>query len=149
MALASFTVGRDCSLVVIAPNGTRLDISGMVDFSWTPEYQNAKSAPLNTPPMERFLPAGHRLKVSIDRNTPTNDALFSQIEAGWWAVGSIDPGTSNNGSFFIYINEISGAQSVLQFGGVSMKLTSGGDFKTDSPVKQTIECFAQTYVKAA
>lgn len=149
MTLGTFTVGRDAQAVFIAPNGTRLDLSGMTDFNWTPEYKQARSDPLNQPPIERFLPAGHRIKFTIDRNGPANDLLFSQIELGWWTQGSADPGTSDAGTVYIYIQESSGAQSTYQFSGVGLKLSQGGDFKTDSPIKQTIEGFAQRYAKAA
>jgi hypothetical protein len=149
MSLGNFNVGRDASAVVIAPNGTRIDLSGMVDYSWKPLYKDASSDPLNAPPMKRFLPAGHTLDISIDRNGPGNDALFAQIEDGWWNVGSADPGTSNNGTVYLYINELNGGQTVHQFSGVAMKLSSGGDFKTDTAVKQKIECFAQRWTKVA
>jgi hypothetical protein len=149
MALGTFTVDRDCQAVFIAPNGTRLDLAGLTDFNWTPEYKQARSDPLNAPPIERFLPAGHRLKFTIDRNGGANDALFSQIELGWWTIGSSDAGTSDSGTVFIYIQETTGAQSTYQYSGVGLKLSSGGDFKTDAPVKQTIEGFAQRFVKAS
>jgi hypothetical protein len=146
MANGTFTVGRDCSAVAIAPNGVRIDLSGLTDYDWTPEYKQARSDPLSSPPMERFLPSGHRLKFSLDRMGPANEALFVQIENGWWNAGSADPGTSNNGSVTIFIIETSGARTVSQFTGISMKLTAGGSFKTDAAIKQTIECFAQRKV---
>lgn len=147
MTIGTFTVGRDVSAVFITPMGSRIDLSGVTDFSWTPEYTTAKASPLNSPTIERFLPAGHRLKFTVDRNGNSNEALFSSIEALWWTVGSADPGTSDNGTIFFYIQEIDGSQTTLQFSGVALKLTSGGDFKTDAPIKQTIEGFAQRYTK--
>jgi hypothetical protein len=143
MTTGTFTTGRDVQAVAIAPNGTRLDLSGLTDFSWTPEYKMARSDPLNAPPIERQLPSGHRVQFSVDRNGPGNDALVTQIEAGWWGSGSSDPGTSANGSTTFYITETSGAQTVFQFTGCSFKMTKGGDFRTDSPVKQSFEMFAQ------
>lgn len=141
--MATFTVGRDVQAVAIAPNGTRLELGGLTDFKWTPQYSRPRSEPLNQPPIERYLPHGHTLSFSIDRRGPGNEILISQIEAGWWAVGSADPGTSANGSVYIYINETDGSQSTLQFSGVSMGMTQGGDFRTDQAVKQTIEGHAQ------
>lgn len=147
MALGTFTVGRDAQAVFIAPNGTRLDLSGLTEFTWKPKYQEAKSSPLNAPPIERFLPAGHSITFNIDRNGSAVEALVSAIENLWWAVGSADSGTSNNGTVFIYIQEADGSQTTLQFSGVSLKLANGGDYKTDSPIKQSIEGFAQRMVK--
>lgn len=147
MALGTFTVGRDAQAVFIAPNGTRIDLSGLTDFKWAPEYQEAKASPLNAPPIKRFLPAGHHLTFNIDRNSDAVETLVSGIESMWWAIGSADSGTSNNGTIFVYIQEANGSQTTMQFSGVSLKLSSGGDFKTDSPIKQTIEGFAQRMVK--
>ncbi len=147
MALGTFTVGRDATAVFNTPMGSRIDLSGITDFKWTPEYTTAKAAPLNSPPIERFLPAGHRLQFTVDRNGPANEALFSSIEALWWTIGSADPGTSDSGTIFFYIQETDGSQTTLQFAGVALKFTSGGEFKTDSAVKQTIEGFAQRYTK--
>ena len=147
MTTGSFTVGRDAQAVFIAPNGTRLDFSLLTEFSWKPEYKTARSDPLNDAPLERFLPAGHRLMFNVDRNGPANDALISQIEQGWWAVGSADSGTSNNGTIYVYITELDGSATTYQGSGVSIKMTNGGDFKTDSPIKQSYEGFARKYQK--
>lgn len=147
MTTGSFTVGRDAQAVFIAPNGTRLDLSLMTEFSWKPEYKTARCDPLTEPPMERFLPAGHRITFNVDRNGPANDVLISQIEQGWWSQGSADSGTSTNGTIFVYVNELDGSQTTYQGSGVSIKCTNGGDYKTDSPIKQSYEGFARKYGK--
>ena len=141
-----FTVGRDVTAIVIAPNGSRLDLSGLTDFKATPEYKTAKVDRLNGPPLERFLPCGHRLSFSIDRMGPTNELLFTLIEAGWWAVGSADPGTSSGGTVFTYTQEADGSTTIAQYVGVALKLSQAGDNKVDSAVKQTIEGFASQRV---
>lgn len=143
MALGTFTVGRDAQAVFVAPNGTRVDLTGLTDFTWTPVYQRPRTQPLNGPPIERYLPNGHTLRFAIDRTGAANDALIASIEAGWWAVGSADQGTSLNGSAFIYLTETDGSITTYQFSGVSMGMTAGGDFRTDQAVKQTIEGHAQ------
>lgn len=143
MAVGTFSVGRDVQAVLIGPNGARFDFTNLTGFDWTPQYKDVRSEPLNGPPIERNLPTGHRLKFMIDRNGPTNDVIFTNIEALWWAVGSSDPGTSANGSAFVYINESDGSQTIMIFGGLSVKLTEGGNFTVDNPVKQTIEAHAQ------
>jgi hypothetical protein len=49
MANGNFTVGRDCQAVLIAPNGTRLDLSEVTDFRHTARYKTATSSPLSSP----------------------------------------------------------------------------------------------------
>ena len=146
MAAGNFTVGRDVQAVVIAPNGVRIDLSGLTDFKSTPEYKKARIDPLNGPPIERELPAGHRMTFSVDRMGPANEQLFTAIENAWWLVGSADPGTSANGTIFTYTQEVDGSTTIAQWVGVTLKLASSGDNKTDSPVKQTIEGFASRKV---
>jgi hypothetical protein len=144
MALVgNFSVGRDVQAVAIAPNGTRIDLTGLTDFSYHPMYKKPRSEPLNGPPIERYIPDGHQLKFTIDRTNSNNERLVSQIEQGWWALGSSDPGTWAAGTVYIYITETSGSTTTMQFSGVSLGMTQGGDYKTDTPIKQTIEGFAQ------
>lgn len=143
MALGTFTVGRDAQAVAISATGVRLELAGLTDFTWTPQYSRPRSEPLNGPPIERYLPHGHTLKFSIDRRGPDNERLFALIEIGWWTVGSADLGTSAGGVVYFYVNETDGGQSTYQFTGVSLGLTQGGDFRTDNAVKQTIEGHAQ------
>lgn len=144
MALTgNFSVGRDVQAVAIAPNGTRLDLAGLTDFSYQPQYKRPRSEPLNGPPIERYLPYGHVLKFNIDRTNSNNERLISQIEQGWWAVGSADPGTWAAGTIYVFIQETDGSQTTIQFSGVSLGMTQGGEYRTDNPVKQTIEGHAQ------
>ena len=147
MALGTFTVGRDAQAVFIAPNGTRMDLSGLSDFKWTPEYIAAEAKPLNGPKIRRFIPDGHMFMFNVDRNGPANEAIISSIENLWWTIGSADPGTSSSGTIYVYIQEADGSQTTWQLTGVSLKMTQGGDFKTDSPIKQTFEGFAQRFIK--
>jgi hypothetical protein len=144
MALqGNFSVGRDVQAVCTAPNATRVDLTGLTDFSYQPQYKRVRSEPLNSPPIERYLPNGHTLKFNIDRTNSNNEQLISQIEQGWWTIGSADPGTWATGTVYIYITETSGSTTTLQFSGVSLGMTQGGDYRTDNAIKQTIEGSAQ------
>jgi hypothetical protein len=129
----NFSVGRDVQAVLIAPNGTRIDLTQLTDFDHTAEYKTATSSSLTAPKQERYLPDGHKLKFDA------NEALFASIEAGWWAAGSADPGTSPAGSAFVYITETDGSQSTYQFRGLSLKFTGIGNVKSESAIKQTID----------
>ena len=122
----NFNVGRDVVAVLIAPNGTVFDFGTVTDFDVKPQYKEASSDPLNAPPVKRFLPAGHTGTFNIDRRNALNDAAFTAIETGWWASGSADLGTGATGSLTITITETSGAQTIEQYIGVSVKLTNKG-----------------------
>src|ERR1700736_3041904 len=141
MPSGNFTVGRDVQAVLMSPYGTRVDLSALTDISITAEHKTATSSRRNGPKIERFLPDGHRIKISLDRADAAVETIGAQIEAGWWSVGSADLGTSANGSLFLYITETNGSQTTHQFAGLAMKFDGLGDFKSETPVKQTIEAF--------
>jgi hypothetical protein len=138
----TFSVGFDSSWVVIAPNGTRLDLTGLVDVKWTRRYKTVPHDPLTGPPQERSLPAGHELMLTAERTNAALEQLASQIEQGWWASGSADSGTSTNGSAFLYFNNPDGSQTTHQFSGASLSFPDGGNYVTEGAVKQTIRIFA-------
>jgi hypothetical protein len=149
MSGSNFTVGFDTSWVATAPNGTKLDLTGLINVEWTPEYKTPRSEPLNGPPQERNLPYGHRLALTVDRYNPQIEELFSQIEQGWWALGSVDQGTSNNGTVYLYENNPDGSQTTHQFWQLTMKLGKMGPFKTDTHVQVMIDCFAARWQVAS
>jgi hypothetical protein len=142
----TFTVGRDCSAVLISPYGTEITLNLETQIETKPEYATAKSQPLNSPPIERALPQGHRLTFSYDRVSSAIDQLFSKIEANWWAGGTPDGGTNASGSVYIYVNEPTGGTTTYEYSGVTFSQTNAGSFSVDNPVKGEISAFAQTRV---
>jgi hypothetical protein len=147
MTATVFTVGRDCQGVLIAPNGNRMDLTNETTIEITPEYKTARCDPLNSPPAERFLPAGHRIMITLDRRNSQNDVIFTSIEQNWWAIGSADNGTGSQGMFTLFTTEVGGGLTVEQYSGLAMKLGKKGTITQDSPIKQTIECFASQKVQ--
>jgi hypothetical protein len=143
---ATFTVGKDCSAVLISPYGTTITLPLLTEITTTPEYATPKSAPLNSYPIERNLPMGHRLKFSFDRSGPAVDQLFSNIEANWWAQGTPDGGTNSAAAAYIYVNEPGGGTTTYQYVGVSLAQTNSGSISVDNPIKQEISGFAQTRI---
>lgn len=141
--LGSFTTGMDVTATLIAPNAIPIDLSGLTDLQWTPQYRELRSEPLDGPPIERSLPHGHRIRFAIDRNGSINEVLVTAIEAGWWKFGGLDPGTSANGAAFFFITESDGSATTWAFAGVSLKMIDGGSFVADRAVRQVFEVFAR------
>jgi hypothetical protein len=142
----TFTVGRDCQAVLVTPYGTQLTMPLGTQITWKREYTTSKSTPLNTPPIERALPMGHRLTVTYDRSDKSIDLAFSQIEANWWANGTPDGGTNASGAAFIYINEPTGGVTTYNFQNAALSQTDGGTFSVENAVKGEIAVFAPTMV---
>ena len=145
---SNFNVGRDVSVVVITSTGARLDLTGMIEFAWKPKQNMITHEPLSVPPQMRALPAGHDLTMTIERLNGANEALFSQIEQGYWA-GGYPNGTTGGGTLYYYIKETTGAQSTTEFSNVSLWMTDGGTSSAKSALKQTINGFGSTGLKVA
>ena len=83
----TFGVGRDVTAVVIAPNGTRIDLTGQIEIQWRGLYETVTHEPINSPTRRRYLPMGHEFTLTLERRGPANESLFSLIEQGYWAGG--------------------------------------------------------------
>jgi len=139
MATNTFNLGKDCTLVVIAPTGQRLDLSIVTGFDAKQEVHKLRVKPLNGPPQGADLPNGWDGTFTIERGSSAADDLFSTVETGYWAGGVMGVG-----QIFQYITEVSGSQSCYQFSGVTMSLSDAGNWQADSAVKQTVSFFAST-----
>jgi hypothetical protein len=143
----TFTVGRDAQAVLVAPNGTIIDMPLLTQIQTKPQYKRADSTPLNQPPMRRSLPAGHEVMLTFDRLNGNVELAFSQIELNWWAGGTPDGGGTNpTGALFVYVTNPDGSQTTRNYQGLSLEFTNAGDFTVDAPVKQEITAFASTCV---
>lgn len=143
--VTSFSVGRDYQVVCVAPNGTRLDLNGVISFEHDAEYHEVSRTPISSPRAVRFLPNGHKFVFTIERDAPGNEGLFDQIEKGWWGAGSSDPGTGVGGSVLVYTTELNGTVTRKQGTNVSLKMVKRASVKQESAVQQVIEGFAATW----
>ena len=139
MPTSTFNLGKDCTLVLIAPTGQQLDLSIVTGFDAKQQVHKLRIKPLNGPPQGADLPDGWEGSVSIERGSNAADNLFSTLESGYWAGGVM-----GTGQIFQYITEVNGSQSVYQFNNVTMSLSDSGHWQPDSAVKQTISFFAST-----
>ena len=136
MANAPFTIGRNCSLVVLW-NGSRVDLPNVTGFKVNQETKQQRSDPLNSTPIEFNTPSGWRGSFDVDRQDPTLDNLIAAIESAFWNAGTIA-----NGTIYQYIAEIDGSTSTYEFTSVAIRLSNAGDFRQEQIVKQTAEFFA-------
>jgi hypothetical protein len=139
MPTNTFNVGLDCTLVLIAPTGQRVDLSIVTDFEAKQDVQAVRVMPLNGPPLGADLPKGWTGSFGVDRASSSVDDLFSTIEQGFWATGLF-----GIGQIYQYVNEVDGSESTYVFNGVTMNLSDSGSWKADGAVKQKIAFFAST-----
>lgn len=139
MPTNTFSLGKDVSVIVIAPNGQRLDLSIVVEFTARQTIQNVKVMPLNGPPQNAHLPSGWEGTITIDRANALADRAFAEVERQFWAGGNFGTGT-----IYQYVTERDGSQSGFQFNNASMNLSESGDWRSESSVRQTITFAAST-----
>jgi len=136
MALNSFSIGRDCQLVVIGPAG-RIDLSFVSAFESRQLTQSIRLDRLDGVPMGAELPKGWEGSFELERGSPNADDFVSAMESGFFSNGLIGTGT-----LYQYIQETDGSTSTYQYSGVVFKLANAGLWRGDASVKQRLEFFA-------
>lgn len=139
MPTNTFSLGKDCQLVLVGYDGARVDLSIVTGFDAKQNMHSIRVRPLNGPTQGADVPDGWNGSFHVERGNSTVDDLFSRIELGYWAGGNL-----GTGQIFQYVTERNGSVSVYQFDGVTMTLSNAGSWKQDSAVQQTIEFFAST-----
>ena len=133
-----FTVGRDSQVTFIGPLGM-VSLSKVTGFTAKQRVSVVNVKPLNEPPLEAHIPQGWDVTMTLERATDAADALFSQIEAGFWNGSTLEPGT-----VFQAITEIDGTTTTYQYTNFVCHLSDAGDYASDKSVKQTITGYAST-----
>jgi hypothetical protein len=137
MPANNFNVGRDCTVVLIAPTGARTDLEIVSGFEAKQDTTKVRIRPLNGPPLGADLPNGWNGSFDIERGNSNADDLIWQIESGYWNVGTIGVG-----QVYQYIAEVNGSTSTYEFTNVTLSLDDSGSYKGDASVKQKISFFA-------
>ena len=137
----TYTIGRNCSVILLW-NGVRVDLRDVTGFSANQEVKHQRADPLNSTPVEFTTPSGWRGQFQVDRGNSAVDDLIASIESSFWTSGLIGSGT-----IYQYVTEPDGSLSTYEFVGVSLILSSAGNFQADSIVKQSIGFFASQRVK--
>ena len=136
MPINSFSIGRDCQLVVMGPQG-RVDLTYVTGFESRQMTQSVRLDRLDGVPMGAELPKGWEGSFEVERGTSAVDDFIATSEQIYLSQGSLPAGT-----VYQYVAEVDGSTSTYQFSGVVFKLVNAGTWKGDSTVKQKLEFFA-------
>jgi len=136
MPINSFSIGRDCQLVVMGPQG-RVDLSYVTGFESRQLTQSVRLNRLDGIPMGAELPKGWEGSFDLERGTSDADDFISVMETAFFSGGAIPAGT-----VYQYITETDGSTSTYQYSGVVFKLANAGAWRGDASVKQRLEFFA-------
>lgn len=141
MPTNAFTLGRDCQLVVIGPQG-RVDLNHVTGFDSRQQTHSIRIDRLDGTQLAAELPKGWEGKFDIERGSSTVDDFIAATEQAYYTSGQLAVST-----LYQYINEADGSTSTYQYEGAVFKLTAAGAWRGDAPVKQRLEFFAARRVR--
>ena len=138
MANNSFTLGRNCQVVVMGPQG-RVDFTHVTSFESRQLTNPVRVARMDGTQLGVDVPKGWDGSFEVERGTSSVDDMIATFEANYYATGAMPTGT-----LYQYVTEVDGSVSTYQFDGAVFKLSSAGAWKGDQSVKQKLEFFATT-----
>ena len=138
MATNSFTLGRNCQVVVMGPQG-RVDLTHVTSFESRQLTNPVRIARMDGTQLGVDVPKGWEGSFEVERGSSSIDDMIAAFEANYFAKGAMPTGT-----LYQYVTEVDGSTSTYQFDGAVFKLTNAGIWKGDQSVKQKLEFFATT-----
>lgn len=134
----TFSVGRDCQVVVMGPYG-RVDLTHVTGFESRQITASVRVDRIDGTHLGAELPKGWDGQFELERGTSDAEDFIARLEADYYA-GSL----AASGTMYQYIAEADGSTSTYQFDGVVFKLSHAGAWRGDASVKQRLEFFAST-----
>ncbi len=138
MSINTFSVGRDCQLVVMGPFG-RLDLTHVTGFDSRQRTAAVRIDRIDGTQLGAELPKGWEGYFEIERGSSAVDDLIAKMEQTYYAGGAIPVG-----SLYQYVSEADGSTSTYQYDGAVFKLSQAGTWRGDQSVKQRLEFFASS-----
>ncbi len=138
MATNSFTLGRNCQVVVMGPQG-RVDLTHVTSFESRQLTNPVRIARMDGTQLGVDVPKGWEGSFEVERGSSSVDDMIATFEANYFSKGAMPTGT-----LYQYVTEVDGSTSTYQFDGAVFKLANAGTWKGDQSVKQKLEFFATT-----
>ncbi len=138
MTSNSFSVGRDCQLVVMGPFG-RVDLTYVTAFESRQITAPVRIDRIDGVQMAAELPKGWDGYFELERGSSAADDFIAVMEVAFLAGSAVPSGT-----LYQYVAETDGSTSTYQYDGVVFKLAQAGAWRGDQSVTQKLEFFAST-----
>ncbi|HTN09982.1 MAG TPA: hypothetical protein VL154_03320 [Acetobacteraceae bacterium] len=138
MATNTFSVGRDCQLVLVGPFG-RVDLRHVTGFEARQLTAPVRVDRIDGTHLAAELPKGWEGAFEMERGNSAVDDFIARAEQLFNNGGAVPSGT-----LYQYVAEPDGSTSTYQFDAAVFKLTQAGNWRGDQSVKQRLEFFAAT-----
>ena len=136
MSANTFSVGRDCQLVVMCPTG-RMDLTHVTGFESRQLTTPIRIDRIDGVALGAELPKGWEGSFELERGDSTVDDYIASLEASFHNGHNISAGT-----LYQYVAEPDGSTSTYQYDRVVFKLAQAGSWRGEASVKQKLEFFA-------
>ena len=141
MPANTFSTGRDCTLVILGPDGrggtARVDLTHVTGFDCRQLTNAIRIDRLDGVHLAAELPRGWEGSFELERGSSAVEDFIAALEQAWHATGDL-PGSN----LYQYIQETNGSTSTYQFEAAVFRLTSAGAWKGEGPVRQRLEFYA-------
>ena len=134
----TFSVGRDCQVVVIGPYG-RVDLTHVTGFESRQLTASVRVDRIDGTQLGAELPKGWEGQFDLERGNSAAEDFIARVEADFYAGRAPASGT-----MYQYIAESDGSTSTWQFGAVVFRLVQAGAWRGDASVRQRLDFFAAT-----
>ncbi|MCM2537992.1 hypothetical protein [Burkholderia glumae] len=128
----SFNVGRDSAqLTIIDSNFGTVTINGITKFDAKPAVVKLKSVGIGGRILHRTVPDGHALSFELDRQDPSYEQYFADVEAAYFA------GLPPSAIFLTQtINNLDGSISQYQYLDMALAPDDDGNWEGQAKVPQ-------------
>lgn len=136
MPANTFSVGRDCQIVLMGPFG-RIDLTHVTSFESRQLTHPVRVERMDGVQLGAELPRGWEGHFDVERGSSAVDDFIARMEQIFFATGQMAAG-----SLYQYVTEADGSTSTYQYDSVVFRLESAGAWRGDGAVKQRLNFFA-------
>jgi hypothetical protein len=138
----AMNIGKDAVLDIVLPDNSILPLAILTSFSAKQNTKELNSKGLDGINRLASIPDTWSGDMSVDRSSSVLDDYFAQVEAGYFANGTL-----NALRITETITETDGTISQYRFDGVALAYADAGTYHGDDYVKQKLNWKASKRIK--
>lgn len=125
----AFSVGRDCTLVLIDQAFGQIQLDNVTGFSCRQVTAPIKVDRLDGVQLHGEIPKGWTGSFELERANAVMDSFFAQKEESWFSSGMLTTAT-----LYQYVSEVDGSTTTMQFDNVALRFAEAGQWHGDRSV---------------
>jgi hypothetical protein len=130
----AFSVGRDCTLVLIDGSFGTIQLDNVIGFSCRQVTATVRVDRLDGVQLNGEIPKGWTGSFELERADAVLDTFFAQKEDAWFSTGVLSTATA-----YQYVAEADGSVTTLQFDNMGLRFSDAGTWQGDKSVRLRVE----------